>query len=96
MQQTHSADAGSCWSAKNYKCEPSHTQTHSLQSSLYEKMQKASNQPLQFIVLNPPLLWWFYCVIPPKGRRPIKKNVFFRALPESGGGEAPSQYFWPF
>ena len=31
-----------------------------------------------------------------KGRPPKKKNVYFRALPESGGGEAPARIFWPF
>ena len=31
-----------------------------------------------------------------KGRVPKKKNVYFRALPESGGGEAPARIFWPF
>ena len=30
------------------------------------------------------------------GRRPKKKNVYFWALPESGGGEAPARIFWPF
>ena len=29
-----------------------------------------------------------------KGRSPIKKNVYFRALPESGG-DAPARKFWP-
>ena len=27
---------------------------------------------------------------------PHKKNVFFRALPEKGGGEAHAQIFWTF
>ena len=31
-----------------------------------------------------------------KGRTPIKKNVFFRALPEMGGGETPAQIFYFF
>ena len=29
-----------------------------------------------------------------KGRAPTKKNVYFQALPESGG-EAPARKFWP-
>ena len=35
-------------------------------------------------------------VLKSKGRLPIKKNVYFRTLPESGGGEAPARIFWPF
>ena len=30
-----------------------------------------------------------------KGRYPMKKNVYFRALAESGGEEAPARIFGP-
>ena len=31
-----------------------------------------------------------------KGRHPLKKVAYFRALPEWGGGFTDAQIFWPF
>ena len=42
------------------------------------------------------ILYWSSKFLSPKGRSPVRKNVFFRALPEKGGGGGLARICSPF